>query len=83
LHADKRDWPDVPVFKLAKDHWYPTPPKLRQDFLGVGVRLYAICIPGATVMAFRRSSEGERVEEAAKRQGRTLGREPQLPAECE
>jgi hypothetical protein len=25
--------------KLAKDHWCPAPPKLRQNFLGVGVKL--------------------------------------------
>jgi hypothetical protein len=30
------------VFKLAQDHWYPVSRKLRQDFLGVGVKLYAI-----------------------------------------
>src|SRR6266404_1888140 len=43
LHGAERERLGVPVFKLAKDHWYPAPRKLRQDFLGVGVKLYAIC----------------------------------------
>jgi hypothetical protein len=43
LHGVERARIGVPVFKLAKDHWYPTSRKLRQDFLGVGVKLYAIC----------------------------------------
>jgi hypothetical protein len=43
LHGAERERLGVPVFKLAKDHWYPAPRELRQDFLGVGVKLYAIC----------------------------------------
>jgi hypothetical protein len=42
LHGAERERLGVPVFKLTKDHWYPTPRKLRQDFLGAGVKLYAI-----------------------------------------
>jgi hypothetical protein len=36
LHGAERERLGVPVFKLAKDHWYPAHRKLRQDFLGVG-----------------------------------------------
>jgi len=42
LHGAEREQLGVPVFKLAQDHWYPVSRKLRQDFLGVGVKLYAI-----------------------------------------
>jgi len=31
----------VPLFKLAKDHWYPPG---ASPFLGVGAKLYAICL---------------------------------------
>jgi hypothetical protein len=43
LHGAERKRLGVPVFMLAKDHWYPAPRKLRQGFLGGGVKLYAIC----------------------------------------
>jgi Protein of unknown function (DUF2721) len=41
LHGAERERLGVPVFKRAKDHWYPAPRELCQDFLGVGVNLIA------------------------------------------
>ena len=45
-HGAERERPGVPVFKLAKDHRYPAPRKLHQDFLGGSVKLYDICFKG-------------------------------------
>src|SRR6476620_12327986 len=50
LHGAERERLGVPVFKLTKDHWYPTPRKLRQDFLGAGVKLYAILARASSVV---------------------------------